>query len=127
MRRAQCILKPDRPTPPEPIMGARNRTRNRKREQQEGALVGLAWYRSDQWERLREVSEDRADLEETWEEWIRTAEKTLRDLQAKGVQAVKVDVDVEELVRWCQSKQQPVRGASRANFAAEKLRREDSA
>ena len=40
--------------------------------------VGAAWYRSDQWDRLREVSEDRTDLENTWEEWVQVAEKSLR-------------------------------------------------
>ena len=94
----------------------------RKTGKQQPALVGAAWYRSDQWGRLKEVSEDRADLEETWEEWIRTAEKSLRDFRAKEIQVGKVDVDVEELIRWCQSKRQPINAASRSAFAAEKLR-----
>lgn len=98
------------------------RVEKRRTSKQQPALVGAAWYRSDQWDRLKEVSEDRADMEETWEEWICTAEKALRDFRAKGIQVGKVDVDVEELVRWCQSKQQPVNAASRSAFAAEKLR-----
>ena len=94
----------------------------RKTGKQEPVVIGAAWYRSDQWGRLKEVSEDRADLEETWEEWICTAEKAIRDFRAKGIQVAKVDVDVEELERWCQSKEQPVNAASRSAFAAEKLR-----
>lgn len=87
----------------------------------EHPAVGAAWYRSDQWERLRQVSDDRADLEEAWEEWVRTAEKSLRDIRARGIRVEKVDVDVEELVQWCQAKRQPINAASRSAFAAEKL------
>ena len=86
--------------------------------------LGAAWYRSDQWDRLREVSEDRTDLENTWEEWVHVAEKALRDFLARGIQMEKVDVHVEELVRWCQAKQQPINAASRSAFAAEMLRQE---
>ena len=92
----------------------------------QSTLVGVAWYRSDQWDRLKEVSEDRADLEETWEEWIRMAEKSLRDFRARGIQLGKVEVDVEELIQWCQSKQQPIHAASRAAFAAKKLQSESN-
>ncbi len=85
------------------------------------SVIGAAWYRSDQWDRLKEVSEDRADLEETWEEWSREAEKTLQGIRAKGLDVTKVDVDVEELVRWCQANRRPINAASRSAFAAEKL------
>ena len=71
------------------------------------------------------MSEDRADLEDTWEEWVRVAEKALRDFRARGIQVEKVDVDVEELVRWCQAKRQPINAASRSAFAAEMLRDRD--
>jgi hypothetical protein len=90
---------------------------------QPALAVGVAWYRYGQWERLREVSEDRADLEDTWAEWIGDAEELLRGLGAKGIRAEKVDVDVEELVRWCQADQKPINAASRSAFAAEMLRR----
>ena len=98
----------------------------RRTSKHQPVVVGAAWYRSDQWDRLKEVSEDRADLEETWEEWICTAEKSLRDLRARGIQVEKVDVDVEELMLWCSLKQQPINAASRSAFAAEKLRIEST-
>jgi len=37
-------------------------------------VTGIAWYRPEQWERLREVSEDVENLEETYEAWLETAE-----------------------------------------------------
>ena len=84
-------------------------------------VVGAAWYRENQWERLKEVSADRDRLEETWAEWLCVAEKGIRDCRARGLDVKKVDVDIEELVRWCQTKGQPVNGESRSAFAAQKL------
>ena len=97
---------------------------DKMRKHQPMPAVGAAWYRSDQWERLREVSEDRDDLENTWAEWVGVAEKSLRDLRARGIRVEKVDVDVEVLIGWCQSKRQPINVASRSAFAAEMLRTE---
>src|SRR6267154_1168773 len=37
-------------------------------------VTGVAWYRPEQWERLREVSEDVENLDETYDAWLLTAE-----------------------------------------------------
>ena len=36
-------------------------------------VVGFAWYKEEQWQRLREVCPDRDKLEERYEDWRRTA------------------------------------------------------
>jgi hypothetical protein len=57
--------------------------------------VGMAWYRPEQWARLLEVSSERAELEDTYEEWVSGAKKTLRNFLINGINAVRVDVDVD--------------------------------
>lgn len=104
----------------------KKRKRNPTVEDRQPVLVGAAWYRANQWQRLKEVSEDRANLEDTWEEWVQIAEKGLCDARAMGVQVVKVDVDLDELLQWCQSRQQPVNADSRSAFAAENLQRQNT-
>ncbi|MHB8791147.1 MAG: hypothetical protein ACYDBT_14865 [Desulfobulbaceae bacterium] len=37
--------------------------------------AAVAWYKPDQWRRLREISEDRDRLEETYGEWQILAKK----------------------------------------------------
>ncbi len=64
------------------------------------ALVGSAWYRVDHWERLREISADPEKLEQTHEEWLASAEKAHQGLRESGMRVEKVELDVEELLTW---------------------------
>jgi len=84
-------------------------------------VCGVAWYRAEQWERLREISVDRDDLETTYEEWECSAEKALQEIRRGGAQPQKVDVDVEELLAWWRVRNLALDGQARAMYAAEKL------
>lgn len=79
-------------------------------------VVAVAWYKPEQWDRLREASEDRDKLESTYEEWHKSAKKSLVKLAASGVRPVRVTIDVEELVKWCQDHDKKVDAESRAEF-----------
>jgi hypothetical protein len=57
-------------------------------------VTGIAWYRPEQWERLRDVSEDVENLEETYEAWLQTAERLIREGIPTDVAVEKVDIDV---------------------------------
>jgi hypothetical protein len=91
----------------------------------ERSVIGVAWYRREQWNRLREISSDRDKLEESYDEWLRNAVNALENLRAAGIDPAKVDVDTEELLEWCRSKGQPVNGRSRSIFAAKRIRHPD--
>ena len=41
------------------------------------AVAGLAWYRRDQWTRLRELAPDADKLDESYEDWLAGAQKLL--------------------------------------------------
>jgi hypothetical protein len=88
-------------------------------------VAGVAWYRREQWQRLREISADGDDLEESYEAWLAEAERVFRygDLSRKFQ---KVDVDVEQLLAWCNENGRPVDSKARAHYAAEVLRTRDS-
>jgi len=85
-------------------------------------VLGVAWYRREQWNRLLEISSDRDQLEDTHEEWEPSAEKRFEELSRPGFPIRKVDIDVEELLSWCGSQDRPVDGEARAEFTAMKLR-----
>lgn len=85
-------------------------------------VFGMAWYRPDQWQRLREVSSDAEDLEDSYDEWFELAEERMRDLREAGARAERVQIDVEELARWCDAEECPVDAAGRARYAAHLLR-----
>ena len=87
-----------------------------------GVVTGIAWYRRDQWRRLREVASDADELEESYDDWLAGAQKALVQMALSGVQARRVDVDVDALIRWCQAEGRPVDSAARAAYAALQLR-----
>ncbi len=86
-----------------------------------GQVFAVAWYRKEQWDDLLRVSEDRDKLEATYEEWLIEGRKILKRLRRAGMEVRTVDVDVENLVRWCQERELRINGQSRASYAAEKL------
>jgi hypothetical protein len=86
-------------------------------------VTGVAWYRPEQWQRLREVSEDVDNLEETHEAWLKTAERLIRDGIPSDVRVEKIDVDVEEVLAWCNVKGLPMNASSRAQFVSERVRK----
>ncbi|NLF38136.1 hypothetical protein GX586_01735 [bacterium] len=85
-------------------------------------LTGVAWYRREQWELLRYVSSDADKLEDTYDEWLESAERTFKEILKAGINLVKVDVDVDELVAWCRSQGRPVDGDARSLFVTHKIR-----
>jgi hypothetical protein len=86
-------------------------------------VAGIAWYRPEQWERLREVSDDVADLEETYEAWLETAERIIREGHAAGVTIEKVDLDVEKALAWCNFHGLPMNTQSRSRYVSDKVRK----
>lgn len=89
----------------------------------EGVVVGIAWYRREQWPRLLEISEDREKLEESYDEWLASAVKGLGTFGSQGLKAVRVDIDTEELLAWCASRNLPVDGKARAEYTTEKVQK----
>jgi hypothetical protein len=94
----------------------------------EGVVMGVAWYRPGQWERLLEISDDRDELVATYEEWVKDAESTLQEMRKAGIYPEKVEIDVKDLLRWCNEHDRPVDGSARVEYTTEKLvqRRKDS-
>ena len=80
--------------------------------------VGLAWWQASQWERLKEISEDRENLEDTYEEWRRNASLTIKNLEAQGQNIKKVKINLEELIFWCNDKSISINSGSRAEYSA---------
>ena len=85
-------------------------------------VLGIAWFRPDQWELLRSLSVDADVLEPTHAEWEKLARRTAQDLARQGILARRVDVDVERLQAWCEAKQRPLAASARAAYATERLR-----
>jgi hypothetical protein len=57
----------------------------------------LAFYKPDQWQRLREISADCADLEKTYEEWLAVSEAARAQFTENGIEFEIVTVDIDKL------------------------------
>jgi hypothetical protein len=84
--------------------------------------VGIAWYDTVQWAKLKQVADDPAALDYTHEAWQRGAERTERELSRRGLTTRRIPIDVDALVAWCRARNQPVNSASRAEYTAEIVR-----
>ena len=91
------------------------------KESQDQIVIGLAWYRPEQWLRVRDISSDADSLEGSYEEWLRSAEQKLEELSSSGLQVEKVDVHSEQLILWCNERGLEVNGQARSRYVAEKL------
>jgi hypothetical protein len=78
--------------------------------------VGIAWHTRKSWERLLTVADDRAALDDTFEDWERNALNVIRNLKAKGSQVRKVPIDTEALIVWCRESGRRIDGAARADY-----------
>ena len=87
--------------------------------------MGFAWYRPEQWQRVRDISTDADNLEETYEEWLRLAEQKLKQLSASNMRVEKIDIDSEQLVLWCNERGLEINGQARSRYAVDKLRELD--
>jgi hypothetical protein len=85
--------------------------------------IGIAWYRPEQWTMLRALASDPEVLEKTHAEWLNFAAKKLEELRKDGILVRKIDVDVQELAAWCQSRDRVLNGEARASFVTDKMNR----
>jgi hypothetical protein len=85
-------------------------------------IMGVSWYRPEQWERLREISEDKENFALSYDDSRVESEQKIRDLEAQGIRPVKVDVDVEALLTWCTAQGLAVTPETRTKFMMNTLR-----
>ena len=95
-----------------------NRHKRRQRSQVPSAemQLGLAWYSREDWERLREIADDRDKLDDAYEDWERQALKMIHDLEAVGRRVRKVPINIEALIAWCAERKCRIDMAARSEY-----------
>ena len=88
-------------------------------------VIGVGWYKPEQWALLLSASVDRDELESTYAEWLTSAESSLKAIRKTGWTLIKIDIDVEELIFWCNKAGMPLDGNARAQFIIDKTREMD--
>ena len=84
-------------------------------------VIGIAWFQPECWVRLKKIADDRANLDDSYDEWKKNANTAISDIRAAGKIVKRVNVDIDELLHWCKAQNMPVNSSSRAHYVSEKL------
>jgi hypothetical protein len=91
-----------------------------------GEIHVAAWFRREDYERIREIMDDGDRLPPAFDEWERTAKEQLSQAAANGVTITPVVLDPDKFLAYCKEKNLSGRGgAERAAFAIEQERARD--
>ena len=88
--------------------------------------VALPWYRADDYETLRARLADGGKLPERYETWRVATEQVEQVVQRSGVEVVRVTIEPDDFLAWCERVGLPSDGAARSRFAAEVLSSRDT-
>lgn len=83
----------------------------------EKTVIGMCWYKKEQWGRLRDIVPDRDDLDDTYQQWRKDAEKALSELRANGHMIQKVLVDTEEMLAWANENNRELDSSARSEYS----------
>jgi hypothetical protein len=79
--------------------------------------VGMAWFKPENFVRLRAMFEDGHKLHRTYPEWLKAAEAGCDTFEKRGVTVVRVDIDPDQFPEWCKSKGLQLNAAARTEYA----------
>jgi len=89
-----------------------------RRRPQRKPVIGIAWYTPEEWKRLKSVAADADALDDTHRDWLKNATGHLKWLSQQGFEVIKVLIDVDEWVAWCQKNGKALDGAARSEFTS---------
>lgn len=80
--------------------------------------TGIAWYTRETYEKLLLHAADRESICDTYEEWLESYNRAVKGLRNRGIKAVPIPVDLDELIKWCRENNVPNTGESRSRFVS---------
>jgi hypothetical protein len=85
-------------------------------------IVGITWYRRQDWDRLLRMFPDRKTMHDSFDDWLSEAENLERQMKASGVATERVIIDPDGLRAWCKARGVPANGKARATYTTQKVR-----
>ncbi len=81
-------------------------------------IVGMAWYKPENFDRLRSMFEDGNKLHRTYKEWFSAAESGRKKLEAQGHRVVCIDIDPNQFPEWCKANGMKLNAEARNKFSS---------
>lgn len=85
-------------------------------------IVGIGYYKREEWERFLASAEDRDELEDTYDEWLVNFDKAARNAKTTGVTLKKVIINLDDLMDYCINKKRKNNSETRSHFIADLTR-----
>ena len=85
-------------------------------------VIGIAWYRTEDYERLKAMFKDGEKLPDTYEDWLAKAQITVLTLAKGPLLVEKSYIDPETFPQWCVEKGLEMDAGARTRYAAELAR-----
>jgi hypothetical protein len=79
--------------------------------------VGIAWYRREDYARLRKLFKDGHKLPRTFDQWLKAANKAQKLYESQGQTVIKAYIDPETFPAWCESRGLDIDAQARIQFA----------
>ncbi len=85
-------------------------------------ICSIPYYRDDQYDRLRDVSIDKDTFSISYDEMFKITESKIKEMEKKGFLVVKIGVEIDELIEWCDFRSVKINPESRTKFTLYKLK-----
>lgn len=85
-------------------------------------VVGVAWYREEDWPRVKRQFPDADELHDSYAEWLASARDAMKAIERSSARAEPLVVNLDDLFGWCLIRGREPNAESRGEYVAEKLR-----
>lgn len=82
--------------------------------------IKLARYRKKDWKRFIKIIDDRESMHDIWNEWHKAFLKTKKDLISQGFEVKDVEINLDELIKYCEIRGMKNDGKARSQFVQAK-------
>ncbi|MBL7131238.1 MAG: hypothetical protein ISS45_07555 [Candidatus Omnitrophica bacterium] len=91
-------------------------------KKKEKIVVGIGYYRRQDWERFLASADDREKLEDTYDEWLVSFRNAVKNMRTAGTEPKKVLFTIDELLDYCKKKRLKNNAKARSEFFSELTR-----
>jgi len=81
-------------------------------------IYTMTWFQPEEWQKLKEIVDDPTTLDDSYEEWRKGAEQSIRKFRENGQIVQKIAVKIDNLLAWCNTQGLKPDGKARSQYAA---------
>lgn len=81
--------------------------------------IAFCWFQENEREVLKKIDPD--SMDNSYDEWLKSANEAIHSLQTQGSVVKKVTIRVSDLIAWCDKRNLKLDSQSRSKYAVYKL------